>query len=347
MKRPGHTTRLFYLLFTALLMLVQTACHNDEEIRIVPQPETTLGGDVTTLDITLARGDWQITAITTLDGTTMVGDNNQPLKLEGLGLVEFRWFTLARVREDVLHLEVTDNLDGSERGMILHLTQPESSYTETLTIRQQPCTTVYEVKEMTYTLEEGDGETESDWVIESTTQVIHAQQEGIVHFNPYQNAWNYHDFKCDAKDAFTWMLSDHDYPVPVPDRLTHGQLTFADPAETIAYSQWTVTSRHPLQDAPMIEVAYEGGKKTTVSCRILYRELKATYHLTVANPTSGEERHYTGKLIRRYPCDYKLEKKWKSWNPEKNLFYPLCFRPVTSKLPTCYKRASDLLRARF
>ena len=177
MKRPGHTTRLFYLLFTALLMLVQNACNNDEEIRIVPQPETTLGGDATTLDITLARGDWQITAITTLDGTTMVGDNNQPLKLEGFGTVEFRWFTLARVREDVLHLEVTDNLDGGERGMILHLTQPESSYTETLTIRQQPCTTVYEVKEMTYTLEDGDGETESDWVIESTTQVIHAQQD--------------------------------------------------------------------------------------------------------------------------------------------------------------------------
>lgn len=315
MKRPGHTTRLFYLLFTTLLMLVQTACNNDEEIRIVPQPETTLGGDATTLDITLARGDWQITAITTLDGTTMVGDNNQPLKLEGFGTVEFRWFTLTRVHEDVLHLEVTDNLDGGERGMILHLTQPESSYTETLTIRQQPCTTVYEVKEMTYTLEEGDGETESDWVIESTTQVIHAQQDGNVHFNPYQNAWNYHDFKCDAKDAFTWMLSDHDYLVPVPDRLTHGQLTFADPAETIAYSQWTVISRHPLQGAPMIEVAYEGGKKTTVSCRILYRELKATYHLTVANPTSGEERHYTGKLIRRYPYDYKLEKKVEELEP--------------------------------
>lgn len=309
MKRFGHTARLFSLLLALLPLLVQTACSNDEEIRIAPQPETTLGGDATTLDIALTRGDWHITAITTLDGTTMVDDRNQPLKLEGLGTVEFRWFTLTRESEDALHLEVTDNLDGDERGMILHLAQQESFYTETLTIRQQPCTTVYEVKEMTYTLEEGDGETESDWVIEGTTQVINAQQNGAMRFNPYQNAHNYHDFKCDAKDAFTWMLSDHDYLVPVPDRLTDGQPTFADPPETIAYSQWTVTSPHPLQNSPMIEVAYEGGKKTTISCRILYRELKATYHLTVANPTSGEERHYTGKLIRRYPYDYVVDKK--------------------------------------
>lgn len=315
MKRPGHITRLFSLLLAFLPLLVQTACSNDEEIRIVTQPETTLGGDATTLDLTLARGDWQITAITTLDGITMVGNDNRPLELEGLGTVEFRWFTLTRARQDALHLEVTDNLDGGERGMILHLSQPENGYTETLTIRQQPCTTVYEVKEMTYTLEEGDGETESDWVMEGTTQVIHAQQQGIVRFNPYQNAWSFHDFECDAKDAFTWLLPDHDYLVPVPDRLTDGQLTFADPAETIAYSQWTVTSRHPLQDSPMIEVAYEGGKKTTVSCRILYRELKATYHLTVANPTSGEERHYTGKLVRRYPYRYELEKKVEELEP--------------------------------
>lgn len=306
-----HTMkRLCHLLFLPFLLLaLATGCQDENDTRLSPVEETTLPGDAGQTEINLNRSDWKITSITTPGGTTMVGDDNRPLQLDGLGTLEFRWFTLTRDRDDHLSLSVTDNLDGGERGMVIHLAMNDGFYSETITILQQPCTTVYEVRSMTYTLEGGDGERESDWVIDRGQMVINAQVDGVMNLNPYLNATNFHDFKCDAKDAFTWLMPDVDYLVPVPDHVSDGQLVFADPAEQIAYSRYTVTSPNPLQDGPMIDLAYKGGMKTTFTISILYKELTASYHLVVANPVSGEEREFSGKLVRKYPYKYVVEKE--------------------------------------
>lgn len=302
--------RLSQLLLLPLLILtLATGCQNEDDTRLSPVEETTLPGDAGQTEINLNRSDWKITSITTPGGTAMVGDDNRPLQLDGLGTLEFRWFTLTRDRGDHLSLSVTDNLDGDERGMVIHLAMNDGFYSETITILQQPCTTVYEVRSMTYTLEEGDGERESDWTIDRGQMVINAQVDGVMNLNPYLNATNFHDFKCDAKDAFTWLMPDVDYLVPVPDHISDGQLVFADPAEQIAYSRYTVTSPNPLQNSPMIDLAYKGGMKTTFTISILYKELTASYHLVVANPVSGEEREFSGKLVRKYPYKYVVEKE--------------------------------------
>ena len=80
------TTDLFQpILLFALFLCGLAACNNDDDLRLSPMQETTMDGDASTLQIDLTRSNWRIASITTLDGITMVDNNNRPPTVGRLG----------------------------------------------------------------------------------------------------------------------------------------------------------------------------------------------------------------------------------------------------------------------
>lgn len=77
--------------------------------------------------------------------------------LEGFGTIYFDWGSITRDKEDALTIQANENLEDEERGLIINLSTSSGLYTEQIIVQQNPGDK-YEIKSITYSLEEGDGE---------------------------------------------------------------------------------------------------------------------------------------------------------------------------------------------
>ena len=299
------TTELFQsiLLFSFLLCSL-AACSDDDDLRLSPTQETIMEGNASTLQIDMARGNWRIASITSLDGITMVDENNCPLQLEGLGSLHFRWFDLTRESETLLTLTTSDNFGREERGFIINLETKTGFYKEQVIIRQKPCTNFFRVESIVYSLEEGDGvkEIESqNWGI--TIQDHATSSPDVVKTSvwPFWNASIFYSFQTEGEESpLEYVNPEEGIHVIVPKELSDGNIIY----ET---REWKYGIYRTEQDSELKEKKFEvdqvEGKSNEYSADIYYKEMQVSYTLTLARTNSDDKKVFKGKFSKKYPYD--------------------------------------------
>ena len=146
-------TNLFQLLlFSTFILLCGTACDNGEDERLSPMKKVIMEGNNNSVEIIMSRTNWKIVSLTSLDGWNQLASG-----LEGFGTIYFDWGSITRDKEDALTIQANENLEDEERGLIINLSTSSGLYTEQIIVQQNPGDK-YEIKSITYSLEEGDGE---------------------------------------------------------------------------------------------------------------------------------------------------------------------------------------------
>lgn len=288
---------LFIFIFCCL-----TACNNDDDESISPIQETTIEGDTSTLQIEMTRGNWSITSITTLDGAIMTDENHQPLQLEGLGSIHFRWFNLSREKETLLTLTADDNFEGKERGLILNLATSTGFYTEQITIRQEPSSNFYQVESIAYTIEEGDGEEEAgadSWGMIVCDYTNHNGETFKTRFWPFYDAYiRYNFLSQSAESIFINLKPNEEQKVKMPRGIENGKIVFEE--ETRPFATSTKLYDSELKEIP-VETNQVNLKKNTYTADIYYKRLQLTYKLILTRPGNDTNKVFKGKLIKTYP----------------------------------------------
>lgn len=122
-------------LFIFFLLGVCLAACNDNENQILTESEVLVKGNGDSVVMSMNGTDWNIEGVYTLDGNTMVDEDNKPLALEGLGSIVFQWYRIVRDDYGTLKIIVFENFGDSERGFILKLYR--EGYTQDFRLKQK------------------------------------------------------------------------------------------------------------------------------------------------------------------------------------------------------------------
>ncbi len=299
MKR---TNVLQLLLFSAIILFCGTACEDNDE-RISPMEEVLMEGNNNSVEILMTRTNWMITSVTTLNGwEELTDENNNPLKLEGLGTVRFYWGSLTRDKENALIIQTEDNLEDHERGLIISLCTTTGIYKEQIIVRQKPGDR-YEIKSIAYSLEEGDEERITQSYPYDQTGYNLTENNTIMHMSPYSQMKEYYTFSNQNDHSFRLLRGEE--PLVDAPEIVDGKLQITN--MKIKYSQHTQNYDCKLKDKE-VDVKVPPRSSIRITGHILYKWNQITYTLTLVNVRTQEEKLIKGKLTKIFPYDHTRPK---------------------------------------
>lgn len=290
------------LLFSAIILLCGTACEDDNQ-RISPMEEIIMEGSENDIEILMTRTNWKITSVTDLDGwEELLDENNNPLKLEGLGTARFYWGSITRDKEDALVIHALDNTEEYERGLIINLGITPGIYKEQIIVRQRPGDR-YEIKNITYSLEEGDEERTAQSRFYEQTGYNLTENKTIMLMSPYHQMKEEYTFS--STDNLSFKLLKNEEPLVDAPEIVDGKLQIT--GMKIKYSQYPLNYDCALKDKE-VEVEVPPRSSVRITGRILYKWNQITYTLTLANARTQEEKVLKGKLVKIFPYDHTRPK---------------------------------------
>lgn len=292
-------TNLFQLLlFSTVILFCGTACEDNDE-RISPMEEVLMEGNNNSVEILMTRTNWMITSVTTLDGwEELIDENNDPLKLEGLGTVRFYWGSFTRDKENSLIIQTEDNLEDYERGLIINLSTTAGIYKEQIIVRQKAGDR-YEIKSIAYSLEEGDEERITQSRPYDQTGYNFTENTSIMHYSPYFQMTEEYTFSSHDNESFKLLRGEE--PLVDAPEIVDGKLQITD--MKIKYSQHTQNYDCKLKDKE-VDVEVPPRSSIRITGHILYKWNQITYTLTLTNVRTQEEKLIKGKLIKIFPYDH-------------------------------------------
>ena len=283
-------------LFT-IILLCGTAC-NDDDQRISPMETILMEGNENSVEILMTRTNWQITSVTTLnEWEELLDENNNPLKLEGLGTASFYWGSITRVKEDALVIQVQDNPEDYERGFIINLSTP-GIYKEQVIVRQKAGDR-YEIKSIAYSLEEDDEERIAQSRLYDQTGYNLTEHTTIMSMLPYSQMKEEYTFSSHDNQSFKLLKGET--PLIDAPEIVDGKLQTTD--MKIEYSQHPLNYDCKLKNKE-VDVEVPPRSSVRITGRILYKWNQITYTLTLTNVRTQEEKVVKGKLVKTFPYDH-------------------------------------------
>lgn len=290
------------LLCSAILLFCGTAC-DDEDERLSTIQEMVMEGDANSIEIPMNRNSWIVSSVTFLDGITITNiDLDQPLKLEGMGSARFHWGRLIRDKANALTVELDDNFDNGERGIIINIGTTGGLYNEQITIRQKQCTNFYQIESIVYSLREGDGIREDGtepWGITWINKSTATEETQKVYLFPFYNVPVEYSFKYEvAESPHQWVNPEGDYNyVDMPVNIVDGEIIFEE--EKQKYTTYGVY-RNELHEKSF-EMEMVPMKRNNYRADVYCKHLQVSYVLTLSRPGNDTKKIISGKLVKRYP----------------------------------------------
>ena len=297
--KTAKTIQLFFSL--ALICYCLAACDKDDASLATVQ-EVTFEGEASTQEINMTRTNWSITSVCNQDGGYIYDVNNQPIHLEGLGTLNFRWGSIIRDQKDALIVKLDDNYQQKERALVINFKMNEGFYKESITIRQKKCTKLYRIESIAYTLnkEEEDGEKEigsRTWktIIENYTGYGEETKKNILW--PFYSYITYYDFKSEIGSPLYWLDKNTDYQIDLPKCIENGKIILEN--RKLPYSDG-IESDNDLKEKSF-EVDVVSQKQNIYSAEIYFKQLQLSYTLTLSRPGTDVKRTVKGKITKTYP----------------------------------------------
>lgn len=290
MKR---TNTLQVLIFSIVILFCGTACDNDENNRLSSMEKVIMEGNSNSVEILMNRTNWKITSLTSLDGWNQLANG-----LEGLGTIHFGWGNITRDKGDALTLQVNENLEDYERGLIINLSTTTGIYKEQIIVRQKPGDR-YEIKSIAYSLEEGDEERITQSRPYDQTGYNLTENTSIMHYSPYFQMKEEHTFSSHDNEPFKLLRGEE--PLVDAPEIVDGKLQIT--GMKIKYSQYTQNYDCRLKNKE-VDVEVPPRSSARITGHILYKWNQITYTLTLVNVRTQEEKLIKGKLIKIFPYDH-------------------------------------------
>lgn len=297
-------TNLLSVVSMLFVLIGGVSCGDDkdEDInRISPVDKFNLEGDGGLLEIPMERADWSISGVYTPDGSTMWGENNVPLKLDSLGTISFRWFTITRDEGSKLKVNLAPNLDElNGRGFVIAL--EDGIYNERITVNQG-IPDAYEFVKIEYSIEAGDGDSTyiSGDNFTAITNSNYSGQEASMVIYPYQNAINTVCFESSEDAAFKWMGKDSVF-VRVPSLIVDNSVSLGEEQ----YYGPDIFNLKPGNMDVKDKITIPPHSCVKVSGEFTYRRRVVTYVLTILNKRTKTENQIKGKWVEVLAQSYKL-----------------------------------------
>lgn len=296
------TTKIFYLLFFLFFALCcLMACDYHEDECLSPIKETTLEGEASSLQINMTQGNWRIASVTTSFGR--LDENNSPLKLEELGSLRFRWGEIRREKKDQLILTLSENFDGQERSLIIHLETTKGFYKEQVIVHQKQCENFYRIESIVYSIEKEDGIREDSAKPYGLRYKVEANDEEteIFKIHPFYNTpAEYQFLYTNSESPFKWIDPKQAY-VDMPEKIENGIIVLEKKKQRYtnkgAYFK-DEELRNKTFDTEMVR-----SKWNVYSAAIYCKRLQVSYLLTLSKPGSDTKKVLKGKLVQTYPYD--------------------------------------------
>lgn len=291
----------FIYFVCTFMILALFSCSQENESSITSVTEMMFEGEDSVAVIPTKTANWNISCVYNPDGIPIYDINGIPLHLKGLGEISSSWFKITRTSSTGFKVEVSENFDAGTRGLVIELSQ--GIITEDVTIRQKRSEgyTFYKIE---YTMEDGDGVSESTQQVRQLSTVIvnktNTPQKMVVY--PYQDVKTSSVFTSDDATAFSWA-SGGEVDVKIPAYISHGSIFFSD--KLMKYSKENVTDQNNLIEQ-MVDVAPM--TKTTAQIQtVKMSKMQVTFNLTLISRRTKAEKHITGKWYQETPVDCDLK----------------------------------------
>ncbi len=297
------TNALQTLLLSTIILFGGTACNNENDERISSTGEVLIEGEQNSIEIPMTRTNWKVTSVTYPDGGIMTDENGYPVQLEGMGTVRFHWGYIIRDKDDALTVQLEDNFEGRERGMIINLSTSKGLYSEQIVVRQKECTNFYRIESLVYTLEEGDGVQDigtQPWGINWIDKSTDKEETRKMSLFPFYNAYVTYYFEYDASEPLqNWFPQEESSYVDMPEDVVNGKIIFEKEKRPFTY--------RGIYYSELKEVSFEMDlvtqKKNAYRADIYYKRLLVSYTLTLTRSGNDTRKVIRGKLSKEYPYD--------------------------------------------
>ncbi|EKU91060.1 hypothetical protein [Bacteroides oleiciplenus] len=297
------TNALQTLLLSTIILFGGTACDNENDERISSTGEVLIEGDQNSIEIPMTRTNWKVASVTYPDGGIMSDENGYPVQLEGMGTVRFHWGYIIRDKADALTIQLEDNFEGRERGMIINLSTSKGLYSEQILVRQKECTNFYQIESFVYHLEEGDGVQDigtQPWGINWIDKSTDKEETRKMSLYPFYNAYVTYNFGYDVSEPFqNWFPQEENGYVDMPEDIVNGKIIFEKEKRPFTY--------RGIYYSELREVSFEVDlvtqKKNAYRADIYYKRLLVSYTLTLTRSGSDTRKVIQGKLLKESPYD--------------------------------------------
>lgn len=233
------------ILFAVAIVTSFVSCSDDLQkpnYRISSIEEVMVEAEHNTINIQMTESDWVITGVYSLNGHTIT-DGNKPLQLEGLGTLTSHWFKITRDELSSLKIDIFENFDDTQRGMVIKL--EKGSHAEEITITQIT-SQGYQFKEIKYSLKE-----KSTFMRRQGSPKLiynnYTEEENSVGIYPYSSQKEVSTFKSEEEGAFNWVTEEGvevDVPVPSIEKHFYKETTTQHPSQLNDINFAVITPPH-------------------------------------------------------------------------------------------------------
>ncbi|MHC5352973.1 hypothetical protein ACYSNX_02065 [Myroides sp. LJL115] len=267
------------------------SCSDDSQqshYRISSIEDVLLQAEHSTLDVKMNQDDWVITGVYSLNGQAIT-DGGKPLQLTGTGTLTSNWFKITRDLSCCLQVDVFENYDQMQRGMIIKIAN--GTHNEKIKITQLT-SEGYQFKEIEYYLKQES----TFYTTQSSDKLIYnnySPEANSVVIYPYSGERQKSYFISEQQGAFNWV-GEKQVVVKVP----------VDSSENHFYKTTPANYTSPLSeinfslDCPPL-------KQLKVYVDIEYSKQTYDYILTLVNNRTKEEKQIKGQWIIEQPISYK------------------------------------------
>lgn len=283
-----NSTRLIILLF---ILISFVSCSDDSQeshYRISSIEDVLVQAEQSTLDVKMSQNDWVITGVYSLSGQAIT-DGDKPLQLTGIGSLTSNWFKITRDLSCCLQVDIFENYDQMQRGMIIKIAS--GTHNEEIKITQLT-SQGYQFKEIEYYLKQES----TFYTTQSSEKLIYnnySPEANSVVIYPYSGEKEKSYFKSEQQGAFDWV-GEKQVVVKVP--VASKQNYFYKPTST--YHTSPLNEINFSLDSPPL-------KQLKVYVDIEYSKQTYDYTLTVVNNRTKEEKQIKGQWIIEQPISYK------------------------------------------
>lgn len=298
------TNVLQTLLLSTMILFCGTACDNEDDERISSTGEVIMEGDENSTEIPMTRTKWIISSVTYPDGGHMTDENGYSLRLEGMGTLKFHWGSITRDKSDALTIQLNDNFEGQERGMIINISTPNGFYSEQIIVRQKQCTNFYRIESIAYTLNAGDGIWEDPtqpWGINWTDKSGDTEETKKITLFPFYNAYVLYTFGYELSEPLqNWLPEGEGSNVDMPEDIVDGRIVLEEAKRRFtARGMYYNGLREKEYEMDMVTL-----KKNKYRADIYYKRLVVSYTMTLSRPGRDDAKKIIqGKLAKVYPYD--------------------------------------------
>lgn len=270
-------------------------CYNSGDIK---SRYFTLKGEGDTLMIPMDIDSWIITGLYSYNGKTEIKNGEESLSLNGLGMIEYDWYTLIKDNESELIVQGIENISDSIRGFML--IAQNGTHKEKIFINQE-ITAGYDFKEIEYMIKDSDNETTyicTDGCVTASYDNNSATETVKYIFRPYINTKVVSHVESDDPYAFYWINNENLIEMMIPSNYDKNNLTFDGITKIYTSEETSIPSKfvalESVEDIPPMH-------KAIVSGQITVRKRIYTYVITLVHKKTHAEKKVYGKWTYKVP----------------------------------------------